>query len=73
LLFQKQWEDSDVMLASTQETSLIKKVNSILIQAVYTGKEAHGIVAPCAKSLHHGPFPQTTWQDAIKDLWSRGH
>ncbi len=33
LLFQKQWEDSDVMLASTQETSLIKKVNSILIQA----------------------------------------
>jgi hypothetical protein len=33
LPFQKQWEDSDVMLASTQETLLIKKVNSILIQA----------------------------------------
>lgn len=24
---------------------------------LYTVKEAHGIVAPCAKSLHHGPFP----------------
>jgi hypothetical protein len=33
LTFRKQWEDSDVMLASTQETLLIKKVNSILIQA----------------------------------------
>jgi hypothetical protein len=33
LPFRKQWEDSDVMLASTQETLLIKKVNSILIQA----------------------------------------
>jgi hypothetical protein len=31
LPFRKQWEDSDVMLASTQETLLIKKVNSILI------------------------------------------
>jgi len=31
--FLKQREDSDVMLASTQETLLIKKVNSILIQA----------------------------------------
>ncbi len=25
---------------------------------LYTGKEAHGIVVPCAKSLHHGPFLQ---------------
>jgi len=33
LPFRKQWEDSDVMLASTQETLLIKKVNSTLIQA----------------------------------------
>jgi hypothetical protein len=33
LPFRKQWEDSDVMLASTQETLLIQKVNSILIQA----------------------------------------
>jgi hypothetical protein len=33
LPFQKQREDSDVMLASTQETLLIKKVNGILIQA----------------------------------------
>jgi hypothetical protein len=29
LPFWKQWEDSDVMLASTQETLLIKKVNRI--------------------------------------------
>jgi hypothetical protein len=33
LPLQKQWEDSDVMLASTQETFLIKEVNSMLIQA----------------------------------------
>jgi hypothetical protein len=33
LPFRKQLEDSGVMLASTQETSLIKRVNSILIQA----------------------------------------
>jgi hypothetical protein len=33
LPFWKQWENLNVMLASTQETSLIKKVNNILIQA----------------------------------------
>jgi hypothetical protein len=33
LPFRMQWEDSDTMLASTQETLLIKKVNNILIQA----------------------------------------
>jgi hypothetical protein len=32
LPFQKQWEDLDMMLVSIQETLLIKKVNSILIQ-----------------------------------------
>jgi hypothetical protein len=38
LPFRKQWEDSDVTLASTQETLLIKKVNSILIQAATSFK-----------------------------------
>ncbi len=31
---------------------------------LYTGKEAHGIVAPCAKSSHCGPFPQ--WHDRMQ-------
>jgi hypothetical protein len=78
LPFWKQWEDSDVMLASTKETSLIKKVNSILIQATtsFWKKELlfHFSMSLCmqASMSHKSSFVSTQWKPTFK-TGTHGH